>query len=111
MSEKTFLPDFYYSPHITGTDSAAFYCPYIPLTSTSASSSPTVTFVTRYDNLFTIRGTVVRIENITDSKILELAEHIDFLDQIKHSNKSNRTILFKTTVENLVYLKLKGIIE
>lgn len=112
MSDGPFLPDFYYTP--PPKDAAMFYCPYVPLTMSSASGGPIVTFTTRYEiyeNAITVRGTVVRIKRITDSKLIELAEHIDLLTHIKHSNTDNKTILFRTTVEGLVYLKLKDIIR
>lgn len=75
-------------------DIASFYCPYVPI----------------IDSI-RIYGNTVRISNISNKKLLELADNIEFISKIKHSNSCNRTILLSTSIENLVYLKLKGVIH
>lgn len=89
-------------------DIASFYCPYIPLTvSAAAYHCP---YVPITDSI-RIYGNTVRISNISSKKLLELADNIEFIAKIKHSNSCNGTILLSTSIENLVYLKLKGVIH
>lgn len=86
----------------TEIDASSFYCPYIPLTTFKV---PELTY-----NIITVKWNVVKIERVTADKLLEIAEHIDFISKIKHSNSSNDTLLLSTSLENMVYLKLKGVI-
>ena len=92
----------------TTIDTGVFYAPYIPLTVSAAAYH--CLYIPIIDNI-RIYGNTVRISNISNKKLLELADNIEFISKIKHSNSCNRTILLSTSIENLVYLKLKGVIH
>lgn len=100
---KGFMPlTMQYMSSESSIDSAAFYCPYIPL---HVFDVPDIR-----NNIVTIKWNVVRIQRISDNVLNDIADNIDFISQIKHSNKNIHTILFKADTDSLVYLKLKGVI-
>lgn len=83
-------------------DYSSFYCPYIPLTTFKV---PALTH-----DIITVKWNVIKIERVTADKLLEIAEHIEFISKIKHSNSNNDTLLISTSLDNITYLKLKGVI-
>ena len=100
MTANTFLPEEYYNPKKSSSVFATLSC----------HSSSLYYVRTCSLNRVTIKGNVVKIENISSGKIEEIVKHIELLTRIKHSKKSNNSILFDAIPENLIYLKLKNII-